>query len=63
LPTQKRWAITNCNQCKAKKRQYHNVMPLPDQDAIRKDVAWAKYRSKIDLADMYEQVRVEPNDV
>jgi hypothetical protein len=38
-------------------------MPLPDQDAICEDVAWAKYRSKIDLADAYEQVRVEPNDV
>jgi regulator of PEP synthase PpsR (kinase-PPPase family) len=38
-------------------------MPLPDQDAIHKDVAWAKYRSKINLADTYEQVQVEPNDV
>jgi hypothetical protein len=27
------------------------------------DVARAKYRSKIDLADAYEQVRVKPNDV
>jgi hypothetical protein len=33
-----------------------DVMPLPDQDAIREDVAWAKYRSKIDLTDTYEQV-------
>jgi hypothetical protein len=40
-----------------------DVTPLPDQDAIREDVARAKYRSKIDLADAYEQVRVEPRDV
>jgi hypothetical protein len=40
-----------------------DVTPLPDQDAIREDVAWAKYRLKIDLADVYEQVRVEPNNI
>ena len=40
-----------------------DVTPLPDQEAIREDVARAKYRSKIDLADAYEQVRVEPRDV
>ena len=40
-----------------------DVTPLPDQDVIREDVARAKYRSKIDLADAYEQVRVEPKDV
>jgi hypothetical protein len=40
-----------------------DVTPLPDQDTIREDVARAKYRSKIDLADAYEQVRVEPKDV
>jgi hypothetical protein len=40
-----------------------DVMPLPDQDTIREDMARAKYRSKIDLADAYEQVRVKPNDI
>jgi len=30
---------------------------------IREDVARGRYRSKIDLADAYEQVRVEPRDV
>lgn len=40
-----------------------DVTPLPDQEMIREDVARAKYRSKIDLADAYEQVRVEPSDV
>ena len=40
-----------------------DVTPFPDQDEIRADVARAKYRSKIDLSDAYEQIRVEPEDV
>ena len=40
-----------------------DVTPLPDQDRIRMDVARAKYRSKIDLSDAYEQVRIVPEDV
>ena len=39
-----------------------DVTPLPDQDMIRHDVSRANYRSKIDLRDAYEQVRVEPED-
>ena len=40
-----------------------DVTPFPDQDQIRMDVARAKYRSKIDLSNAYEQVRIEPEDV
>jgi len=40
-----------------------DVTPLPDQEVIREDVARGKFRSKIDLADAYEQVRIEPKDV
>lgn len=40
-----------------------DVTPFPDQDQIRLDVARARCRSKIDLTDAYEQVRVEPSDV
>jgi hypothetical protein len=40
-----------------------DVMPLPDQDQIRLDVARAKVRSKIDFSDTYEQVQVAPEDV
>ena len=36
---------------------------MPDQDVICLDVARAKYRSKIDLSDAYEQVRIVPEDV
>ena len=40
-----------------------DVTPFPDQDQIRMDVARAKIRSKIDMANAYEQVRVDPADV
>jgi hypothetical protein len=40
-----------------------DVTPLPDQDQIRTDVARGKYRSKIDISDAFEQMRVEPEDV
>ncbi|KAG6882784.1 hypothetical protein C0995_013754, partial [Termitomyces sp. Mi166 len=33
-----------------------DVTPLPDQEVICKDVAKARYRSKIDLTDAYEQI-------
>ncbi|KAG6879949.1 hypothetical protein C0995_007140, partial [Termitomyces sp. Mi166 len=32
-----------------------DVTPLLDQEVIREDVVKAKYRSKIDLTDAYEQ--------
>ncbi len=40
-----------------------DVTPMPDQDDIREDVARAKYRSKIDLSDAYEQVRIIEDDI
>ncbi|KAK0211842.1 hypothetical protein IW262DRAFT_1236417, partial [Armillaria fumosa] len=40
-----------------------DVTPMPDQDNIREDVARAKYRSKIDLSDAYEQVHVVSGNV
>ena len=40
-----------------------DVTPLPDQDLIRMDVARAKYRTKIDLSDAYEQVRIVLEDI
>ncbi|KAJ3473142.1 hypothetical protein NLI96_g13115 [Meripilus lineatus] len=40
-----------------------DVTPFPDQDQIRMDVARAKVRSKIDLSDAYEQIRIIPGDV
>jgi len=40
-----------------------DMTPFPDQDQIRMDIARARYCSKIDLFNAYEQVRVEPEDV
>lgn len=40
-----------------------DVTPFPDQEQIRMDVARAPIRSKIDLSDAYEQIRIEPEDV
>ncbi|KAF8626390.1 hypothetical protein AX15_004888 [Amanita polypyramis BW_CC] len=34
--------------------------PMPDQETIRNNVARAKFRSKIDLSDAYEQIRISP---
>ena len=40
-----------------------DVMPFPDQDQIRLDIARAKIRSKIDFSDAYEQIHTVPEDV
>ena len=40
-----------------------DVMSFPDQDRIRMYVTRAKYCSKFDLSNAYEQVRVEPDNV
>jgi hypothetical protein len=42
---------------------HKDVTPFPDQDQIRHDCARAKYRSKIDMTDAYEQIRIEPEDI
>jgi hypothetical protein len=40
-----------------------DVTPFPDQDLIRNDVPHAPFRSKLDMTDTYEQVRVIPEHV
>jgi len=40
-----------------------DVTPFPDQEQIRTEVARGKYRSKIDMSNAYEQIRIEPEDV
>ncbi|KAL1940906.1 hypothetical protein VTO73DRAFT_7542 [Trametes versicolor] len=42
---------------------HKDVTPFPDQDNIRQDVARAPFRSKIDMSDAYEQIRIEVADV
>jgi hypothetical protein len=40
-----------------------DVTPFPDQEQIRSEVARGKYRSKIDMSNAYEQIRIQPSDV
>jgi hypothetical protein len=37
-----------------------DIMPMPDQEMIRSDLARARFCSKIDLSDAYEQIRIRP---
>jgi len=53
--------VIDCRQ--RNKNTIKDMTPLPDQDQIRMDVVQAKYHSKLDLSNVYEQVRIEPNDV
>ena len=39
------------------------MSPFPDQDTIRHDVACALFRSKLDMSEVYEQIRMRPEDV
>jgi hypothetical protein len=40
-----------------------DLTPFPDQDTIRNACARARFRTKLDMTDAYEQIRVEPEDV
>ena len=40
-----------------------DVTPFPDQDIIRNDMARAAYRSKLDMSEAYEQIRIIPEHV
>ena len=42
---------------------WKDVIPFPEQDAIRHDVARAKFRSKLDMTEAYEKTRIKPEDV
>ena len=42
---------------------WKDVMPFPDQDAICHDIARAKFRSKLDMTEAYEQTHIRPEDV
>ena len=38
-------------------------MPFPGQDAIHHDMVWARFRSKVDMTEAYEQTHIRPEDV
>ena len=45
------------------KNTWKDVTPFPDQDAICHDIARAKFRSKLDMTEAYEQTCIRPEDV
>jgi hypothetical protein len=53
--------VVDCCECNL--NTVKDLTPFPDQDMIRNDVARAPFRTKLDMSDTYEQVRVEPEDV
>ena len=40
-----------------------DVTPFPDQDIIRNDMAWATYRSKLNMSKAYEQIHIVPEHI
>ena len=40
-----------------------DISPFPDQDMIRHDITHAPYRSKLDMSEVYEQIRIRLEDV
>ena len=40
-----------------------DVSPFLDQDTIRHDIACAPFRSKLDMSEAYEKIRMRPEDV
>ena len=42
---------------------WKDVTPFPDQDAIYHDIAWANFKSKLDMTEAYEQMCIRPEDV
>jgi hypothetical protein len=49
--------------CQCNNNTIKDVTPLLDQEVIREDVARAKFRSKVDLLDTYEQVCIRIEDI
>ena len=45
------------------KNTWNDVTPFPDQDAIGHDILCAKFRTKLDMTEAYEQTRIRPEDV
>ena len=42
---------------------WKDVTPFPEQDAIRHDIVYAQFRSKLDMTEAYEQTCIKPEDV
>jgi hypothetical protein len=63
IPKKDRSLRTPIDLRKRNENTFTDVTPFPDQDNIRNDVAKAKIRSKIDMTNAYEQIRVHEDDI
>ena len=64
--TKEKWYIKNHVQSATAEQEYverYNVTPFPDQDVICHDIVQAKFRSKLDMTEAYEQMHIRPEDV
>ena len=55
------WTIFDLQQ--QNKNTWKDVTPFPDQDMIYHDIVWAKFRSKLDMMEAYEQLCMRPEDI
>ena len=51
------------NLCQQNHNTEKGVSPFLDQDTIRHDVAHAPYRSKLDMSEAYEHIRMRLEDI
>ena len=49
--------------CQQNDNMEKDVSPFLDQDIIHHDVARAPFRSKLDMSEVYEQIRMRPEDI
>ena len=42
---------------------WKDIMPFPGQDTIPHDIVRAKFRSKLDMTEAYEQIPIRPEDI
>ena len=49
--------------CQQNDNTEKDVLPFPDQDTIHHDVACAPFRSKLDMSEAYEQIRMRLDNV
>ena len=62
--TKEKWYTVNHIQfATAEENTWKDVTPFPDQDVICHDIAQAKFRSKLDMTEAYEQTHIRPEDV
>src|SRR6266481_198994 len=52
-----------CDLCLQNENMVKDMSPFLDQDTIWHDVACATYRSKLDMLEVYEQIRIRLEDV